>query len=114
MALFAQRNRVYQSQFRKEGLGAVLGWIRTKLQRIATGFDCTVKDEESLAENLLDLSAYALMGAMLAEDPAPPESCSHLISFGKEGTATCVLCGRRLHVTIHEDSHDQEASASSL
>jgi hypothetical protein len=92
-ALFAERNQVYRSQFRREGIPAILGWIRTKMQRIATGLHGDVADEESLAENFLDMGAYCLMGAMLAEDTKAPGGCAHLLRLTGDGESVCVLCG---------------------
>ncbi|MDP5278690.1 hypothetical protein Q9Q95_07120 [Sphingomonas sp. DG1-23] len=96
VSLFAERNQVYRSQFRREGLPAVLGWIRTKLQRVASCLHGDIVDDESLAENFLDMGAYCLMGAMLAEDPMAPEDCAHLLRLTGEGQSVCVLCGLEL------------------
>jgi hypothetical protein len=96
VALFAERNQVYRSQFRREGLPAVLGWIRTKMQRVATGLHGNITDDESLAENLLDMGAYCLMAAMLAEDPKAPDDCAHLLRVTGECESVCVLCGLQL------------------
>ncbi len=96
--LFAERNQVYRSQFRREGLPAVLGWIRTKMKRIATGLHGDVADDESLAENFLDMGAYCLMGAMLAEDPMAPDDCAHLLRLTGEREFVCVLCDLQLTV----------------
>jgi UDP:flavonoid glycosyltransferase YjiC (YdhE family) len=96
VSLFAERNQVYRSQFRREGLPAVLGWIRTKLQRVATCLHGDIVDDESLAENLLDMGAYCLMAAMLAENPTVPEDCAHLLRLTGEGQSVCVLCGVEL------------------
>lgn len=96
VSLFAERNQVYRSQFRREGLPAVLGWIRTKMQRIATGLHGDIADDESLAENFLDMGAYCLMGAMLAEDPKMPDDCAHLLRVTGEGEFVCVLCDLQL------------------
>jgi UDP:flavonoid glycosyltransferase YjiC (YdhE family) len=98
VALFAERNQVYRSQFRREGLAAVLGWIRTKLQRVATSLHGDIPDDESLSENLLDMGAYCLMAAMLAEDPVAQNDCAHLLRLSGEGQATCVLCGVELAI----------------
>jgi hypothetical protein len=101
--LFAQRNRIYQSQFRKEGVGAVLGWIRAKVQRISVGLKGQVVDDEGLAENFLDVAVYGIIGAILSEDEQPPDKCGHLIAPGPDCTSICILCGRKLIVRVEDD-----------
>lgn len=96
--LFRERNNVYQGQFHKQGISAVLAWLRVKQQRIAHQLQNpdTHGDDEGLAENFLDVAVYGLLGAMLAEEPTRPASCAHLYAEDPEqGGLCCVICGHR-------------------
>jgi len=91
--LFVARNAVYRSQFRKEGVGAILGWIRTKIQRLAVGIRGNETDDESLSENFLDIAVYGVLGAMVCDEVAEAPPCSHLLAETESGSFVCILCG---------------------
>ena len=94
--LFIERNNLYKSQFRKEGLGAVVSWLRTKMQRIAGILRGDVQDDdEGLAENFLDLAIYGLLAAMLVETGEEKPHCSHLLARDGDDGYVCVLCNAR-------------------
>ena len=93
--LFRERNNVYHGQFRRQGVGAVLAWLRVKLQRIAHQLQNTDAhgDDEGLAENFLDVTVYGLLGAILVEQPDRAAPCTHLFTEDPEGGGLrCVLC----------------------
>jgi len=100
-ALFIERNNLYHSQFRKEGLGTVFSWIRTKMQRIAGILRGDITDDdEGLTENFLDLAIYGLLAAMLTESSDKVSHCTHLLAENPEGGFNCVLCNAHLDGTI--------------
>lgn len=92
--LFRERNNVYHSRFRDEGLGAILSWLRTKQQRIASILtDTPAGEDEGLAENFLDVAVYGVLGAILAEESGETSPCSHLFAVDTGEAGQCVLCG---------------------
>lgn len=100
--LFRERNNIYRSRFRQQGLSGILLWISIKMQRLssllAQGPDS--EEDEDITENLLDLAIYAALGVLMTYYP-PRESvpCKHLYALDEESSGPvelqCLLCGRR-------------------
>jgi hypothetical protein len=100
--LFRERNNVYLSGFRKEGLPGVVGFIGHKLQRLRSRLAGEGEDDEDVIEHLLDLAIYAVLGVAILTDGERVQPCRHL--FAPDSTAEnrsithfavrCVLCGR--------------------
>jgi hypothetical protein len=110
--LFRQRNNVYRSQFRQQGLGGVLSWIAVNMQRVSSLLSDgpTSEQDEDLTENLLDMAVYAALGALLSHYTEPQTAqCKHLyatrdISDDRAGMNThqlwCLLCGSKAKIVL--------------
>jgi len=99
--IFRDKNNAYLSQFRTEGIPAILSWIRTKQARIASVL-AGDPDDEGLTENFLDLAIYGALGALLShhDGHARKTGCRHLYSVAGKSQRDnsgvnlgCVLCG---------------------
>jgi hypothetical protein len=100
--IFRDKNNAYLSQFRREGITAILSWIRTKQARISSVLTGGT-DDEGLTENFLDLAVYGALGALLShygERGQHEIGCRHLFRIadetgrgGSDINLHCVLCG---------------------
>ena len=120
--MFRDKNNAYLSQFRREGITAILSWIRTKQTRISSVLTGGA-DDEGLTENFLDLAVYGALGALLSHygERAQAEiGCRHLFSIadevergGSDINLHCVLCGETRAV-VDVPSVDQGAERKRL
>jgi hypothetical protein len=100
--LFRERNNVYRSRFRSQGIGGILSWIAVKMQRLSSllAEGPAPDEDEDVTENLLDIAVYAGLGALMSyygqQEAAP---CKHLYALDEETNDTaalhCLLCGAK-------------------
>lgn len=98
--LFRQRNNVYRSRFRQQGIGGILSWIAVKMQRLSSllAEGPSSGEDEDVTENLLDIAVYASLGALMSyygqQEQAP---CKHLYAIddlpNENTNLHCLLCG---------------------
>jgi len=98
--LFRERNNVYRSRFRQQGIGGILSWIAVKMQRLSSllAQGAGPDEDEDVTENLLDIAVYAALGALMNYYPAQESApCKHLYAVEEDchdgGNLHCLLCG---------------------
>ena len=107
--LFRERNNVYRSRFRQQGIGGILSWIGVKMQRLSSLLvhGPSPDEDEDVTEHLLDIAVYAALGALMtyygAQESAP---CKHLYAVEEDsdesGHLHCLLCGGKSRLaTVH-------------
>jgi hypothetical protein len=100
--LFRERNNIYRSRFRQQGIGGILSWIAVKMQRLSSllGQGPGSNEDEDVTENLLDIAVYAALGALMNYyGPQESAPCKHLYSVEEDcddgRTLRCLLCGSK-------------------
>lgn len=118
--LFRERNNVYRSRFRDNGIAGTMSLIGYKIQRLSSqlnGEDGAGSDED-LTEGFLDLAVYSLLAALLSHYGEESAACRHLFAAQidtapepseqpwHEQPWHCVLCGARAQVTEQSGAGD--------
>jgi hypothetical protein len=107
--LFRERNNIYRSRFRQQGIGGILSWIGVKMQRLSSllAHGPGPDEDEDVTEHLLDIAVYAALGALMnyygAHESAP---CKHLYAVEEDCDRGehlhCLLCGNKSRLaTVH-------------
>jgi hypothetical protein len=94
--LFIDKNNFYRDTYVGDGLLGIIVRLRDKLQSLQGALADPSDYSETTVEILLDISNYAIMGAIIEFDSRPTDDCSgHLYrEVAEEGAQfVCILCG---------------------
>lgn len=98
--LFIEKNNFYQDAFLGDGLSGIIVRMHDKLQSLRSKLVKPDSYAETVTEILLDISNYALMGAMIDLFDMTTGACTdHLFkraTTGAEMKITCIICNEPL------------------
>jgi len=109
--LFRERNNIYRSRFRDNGIGGTMSLIAYKIQWLVSklhGEDSSGQGED-LTEGFLDLAVYSALAAILCHYGEELAECRHLFAAQAHRTSEpsepwrCLLCGIRAQVSEQQE-----------
>ena len=95
--LYIDKNNFYRNSFSRYGLSGIVVRLYDKFQALQSAFKEPTSSTESITEILLDISNYAILGAILQFFGNSQGCNQHLFKEDDSGEEFfCIICGAKL------------------